>query len=197
MIVWTNQPGTVYQGIMKNGFFICDPSKSVLLSDDNDFQRAYSWMIRQLKERVGMPPKSVRYPIWAWYKRNFKHQHPDFRECRDYDDQVCMEIEISENDILLSDFDNWHCVLNNYYLATAKNETEFDQKNNYYDSLSVQNQGIIKHQSWQKIFDIRPCHGEWTQNGAYVQGCFWRLDKNQIRKAWRMRKGFCAERLKI
>lgn len=52
MIVWTIQPYEVYQQLMENGVFYCDPAKSENLEFDN-FQLAYRWMIQKMIKKVG------------------------------------------------------------------------------------------------------------------------------------------------
>ncbi|MCD2255154.1 DUF3841 domain-containing protein [Lactobacillus sp. CC-MHH1034] len=196
MILWTNQPFVVYQQLQQRGIFSCDPAYAPLLADDNvNFKNAYQWMCTQLKQKVGLPPAGVEFPIWAWYRRNYAHQRPDFRQRQDYDDQVLLELMIPETDVLLSDFDQWHFVLGNSYLPTANSEREFDQAEQRFENLSATEQQIEKLVSWQQIFDITPRFGDWTQNGAYVQGCFWQLKQEQVCRAWRRQKGHKVEEL--
>lgn len=45
MIVWTMRPYNVYLEIMDKGEFFCNLELSINLKDDNDFLRAYHWMI--------------------------------------------------------------------------------------------------------------------------------------------------------
>lgn len=41
MIVWTNQPYSVYEQLMATGTFSCTPALSINLKED-DFARAYA-----------------------------------------------------------------------------------------------------------------------------------------------------------
>ena len=104
MIIWTIQPYSVYQQLESKGQFYCDPEKSENLKENN-FQVAYNWMIKQMKRRQILPPKDVKVPLWAWYRRDYKHVRPDFRWVRDSEIEVCMEINIPEEKVLLSDFE--------------------------------------------------------------------------------------------
>lgn len=105
LIMWTNQPYCVYQQLKRNGIFNCDPHKAILLKENN-FQNAYRWMINQMKSKIGNPPKNVKVPIWAWYRsKGYQHCRPDFRWSQDYEDEVCMEIDIPEKQVLLSEFE--------------------------------------------------------------------------------------------
>lgn len=189
MIMWTIQPYSVYQQLVKNAYFYCDPNKSANWKD-TDFRLAYQWMIKQLEVKAARPCNQITTPLWAWYRsHDYRHQRPDFRWSRDYSDEVCIEFDIPEEKVLLSDFEAWHFVLNNWYYSSARSKEEWEQDEKRFDSLSKIEQQHIKERSWQQIFDITPRHGEWTRNGEIVQGCFWLLRLNQVRRVWRLKKG--------
>lgn len=95
MIVWTMRPYNVYLEIMDKGEFFCNLDLSINLKDDNDFLRAYHWMIQQMIKKIGVPSKGETYPIWTWYRsHDYKHQRPDFRWVRDY---ISGQIEMAED----------------------------------------------------------------------------------------------------
>ncbi|UOC07345.1 DUF3841 domain-containing protein [Lactobacillus johnsonii] len=75
------------------------------------------------------------------------------------------------------------------YYSDAKSDEEWDCKEKWFDNLTVNQQQRVKEESWQRIFDITPRHGEWEVNGDVVQACFWAIKKDQIRKVWRLQKG--------
>lgn len=53
MIVWTNQPYSVYEQLMATGSFSCTPALSSNLNDGfDDFARAYAWMIKQMNRHT-------------------------------------------------------------------------------------------------------------------------------------------------
>ena len=52
MIVWTMRPYNVYLEIMDKGEFFCNLDLSINLKDDNDFLRAYHWMIQQMIKKI-------------------------------------------------------------------------------------------------------------------------------------------------
>lgn len=190
MIIWTIQPYEVYQEILTTGTFYCDPSLSTNLKDDADFSRAYRWMIQQMIKKIGPSDQLNIYPIWAWYRsRDYTHQRPDFRWIRDYSDEVCIELDISDDKVLLSDFQGWHFILNDWYYSDAMNQDEWDRKDKWFDGLSAKQQQQEKEKSWQQIFDVTPRYGDWDANGEAVQACFWAIKKEQIRKVWRLKQG--------
>ena len=188
MIMWTIQPYCVYQQLISNGFFYCNPNKSENLKHP-DFKLAYQWMTKQLRARLAPPCNQIITPLWARYRSYAYHyQRPDFRWARDYPDEVCIEYDIPDDEVLLSDFEIWHFVLNDWYYSSATSEKEWEQDERRFDALSKVEQQRIKEESWQQIFDITLRHGEWTRNGDVVQGCFWLLRLNQVRRVWRMKE---------
>ena len=130
MIIWTQQPFKVYRKIITDGFYYCNPKLIPILQEDENFKRAYSWMIKEMHRRIGYPRQQNSYPIWGWYRsHDFKHQRPDFRWSKNYKNDVCIELDIPENQVLLSDFESWHFVLNNWYYSDATHEKEWRDKN--------------------------------------------------------------------
>lgn len=120
MILWTFQPYSVYEELMETGEYICNPKESINLVDDDVFFKAYQWMIQQMKFKIGNPPAGVKYPVWAWYRWSYKHQPPEFDSQSRNNISVCMKIKIPDDQVVLSDFDHWHHVLNQWYLGDAK-----------------------------------------------------------------------------
>ncbi len=115
MTLWTMQPVELYQSILETGKYICDPKQGSM----PEFIEMYDWLVEQMKERVGKPPEGVIYPVWAWYAQNGKHYKPDLRSERwGYgsagDKFACIEIEVPDELVLLTDFDLWGIVLNHW-----------------------------------------------------------------------------------
>ena len=75
MILWTIQPIEVYELIQRTGVYHCDYEKS----DMEYWQEQYNWLVQEMKERVGEPPKGVSYPVWAWYMWEGARKKPDLR----------------------------------------------------------------------------------------------------------------------
>lgn len=183
MILWTIQPIEVYELIQKQGYYICDEKKSELISNF-DFDKPYDWLVKEMKKKIGNPPLNVKYPVWAWHTWNKKRHKPDLRvsHATRGTKLVCLEIEIPDEDVVLSDFDNWHCVLNDWYLPQVTSEEEFDKAFEIFEKLSKEEQETIKKKSWELIFDIEYSDKPWQENGSYIQATFWKLSITQIKK---------------
>ena len=121
MILWTIQTEELYHSILETGQYACDPNQI----DMTEFTEMYDWLVLQMRERIGEPPNGVISPVWAWHTQKSKRQKPDLRSERwsnGYDGEkfVCLEIEVPDEQVLLSDFDLWSIVL----LNDLNSETE-------------------------------------------------------------------------
>lgn len=136
-------------------------------------------------KRIGEPPEGVRYPVWAWYIHDSKRKKPDLRKSeygRKGEAMVCMEIDISDDEVVLSDEEIWLHVLNNWYLSDASCEEEYDKEEVWLDGLNEDEKRKAIVDSWQLIFDITPFNNDFKIKGHYVQATFWELRADQIRK---------------
>ena len=121
MILWTIQPEAVYEEILSTGVYHCDFSKSSL----SEWERQYDWLVEQMKKRIGPPPNGVSYPVWAWHTWEGVRKKPDLRRERwgngwKGERFVCLEIDVPDKDVLLSDFDSWSIILLNGLLADKR-----------------------------------------------------------------------------
>lgn len=189
MRLWTIHPYCIYELIQSKGIYRCKPDFSELLESDN-FINAYKWMCNQMKKCIGNPPIETEYPVWAWHSINGQHKRPDMRTgaMRVFEKSVLMEIEIPDNQVLLTDFDYWHLILNNEIYHKANNipniafeewNIKSEEEDAYYNNLSDEEKVIYKEKSWENII----C-SENKPFSKYVQATFWELKKDQIKKVW-------------
>lgn len=189
MRLWTVQPYCVYELIQRKGIYRCKPKLSELL-DCEEFINAYEWISKQMRKRVGNPPKGVKYPVWAWYSVDGRNKRPDMRKSymRVFEKSVLLEIEIPDVEVLLTNYDSWHIILNNginYKANDMENisdeqwDIEVEKEEEYYKSLSDEEKIQYKESSWEKVI--------YTQGEVlppYVQATFWELKRTQIKKVW-------------
>ena len=181
MILWTIQPLHVWNQIQEKGIYICDPNRFSM----PEFAWSYDWLVERMAEKIGPPPKNVVYPVWAWYKQSGKHRKPDLRKERwgygpGDEDYSCIELEVPDEEIVLSDFDLWSLVLLNALISESEEEDSVLEK--HYDSLPPEQQQDFKKQNWERIFDLTPLQNHWITRGQWVQATFWQLKKEYIRK---------------
>lgn len=184
MRLWTIQPVEVWKLLQENGRYVCDKSKSECL-EDYSFVTAYNWLVDEMENRIGVRPEDVEYPVWAWYAYDGVHGELDLDEeayvSKDQE-AVCLEVEIPDEEVVLTDFGNWHCVLNNGYCFNALSEDEWESEMEWFDSLESVEKKKVKVESWQRIFDTTRIVNDFVENGRYVQATFWSLKLEDVKK---------------
>jgi len=197
MRLWTIQHFQAYNKLLETGVLRANENYC-----DNDSRFAYDWMAEKMKYNGLVLPIGVNYPIWAWYKFEGKYKRRDMRE-RGYSNRgekiVQLTIEVDDKDILLSDFDLFHYVLNYWYLPVdVKDQKNFEMEYsdlgfgwNDLQNFNIQTQ-IMKdirtkiEKSWDRIFDLE----REDENLIYGSNCnksiqvtFWELKLEQVIKS--------------
>ena len=178
----TIQDKPAYDELCVTGVLRCKPELANWLSEKS-FRRSYDWLVEQMKKRVGKPPQGVFYPIWAWYLLDGKPAKADLRRTEIVDcsgENYALTVELPETQVLLSDEENWHYVLNDWYFSGARNESDYDKANAWFDALPQNEKRKAKLKSWEKIFNITPLENGWHRNGYFVQATFWELRIEQV-----------------
>lgn len=109
----------------------------------DEFRRPYKWLCRQMEER-GIALKQ-RPPMWAWPKKpDLRRNHHLEKGKRGYR----LELEVPDELVLVSNFEAWHCVLNDHLLVLSDDDLDlmFDRPRN------------VMEASWQGIFDKEVCY---------------------------------------
>lgn len=205
MRLWTIQGIEIYEQLQRDGVAYCTKPA---WSDDEKFMKAYQWMADEMKNRIGEPPlKEIECPMWAWYQYNSAKSKKPPRSWIDIQEGVSayMEIEIPDNEVLLSDFMNWHNVLNQYTLTNWKRiekkidllEKEVDRSLSF-DDYPVEIQKEIE-KSWEAIFDLDRRDkevGRTHKRNRSIQATFWMLKpENVISVEFLERKGEVVKRI--
>ncbi|HCM27570.1 MAG TPA: hypothetical protein DIC34_13665 [Treponema sp.] len=133
------------------------------------FLAAYQWMSEQLRQRVPAP-SDCRVPLWGWYQfENEKKKKPDLRQAGYVEKgmrAVRLKLELPIDRVVLSDFNLWHYVLNQWNIPGHLGEEESpDSANN-----------------WERIFDL-----DWYQEGITerkeqkaIQATFWEIRMDEV-----------------
>ena len=179
MILWTCQEEAVYNELLKTGVYRCDLN----LSSMKDCREKYNWLMRQMKQRIGPPPEQVTYPVWAIYQQSDKYRKPDLRRERwefgcDEERFACIEIEIPDREVLLSDFDAWYIILSNGLLSDTEEDRRLEAQ---YEALSPSEKRRMKEKNWERVFDLSPLNNGWARRGYEIQATFWELRLEQVR----------------
>lgn len=184
MILWTIQPADVHAALQERKTLHVDPA---LWSDtDSIWEDPYRWMMEQMARRV--PGYQGRHPWWAWHTYIIDCARPDLRSLRHWcrGPSVMLTLDVPDQEVLLSNFDAWHAVLN----GTPITDTEAA-----YDAL-VQaiwerrkkglpmEEEIERHlrQSWEHIFDLDGLKEHWMWPTFSVQACFETLRLTDVKR---------------
>ena len=198
MRLWTIQSYEAYEKLVDTGILRADKN---CICDEN-FRYAYKWIIEKMKSKSIILPENVDYPIWSWYQWNGKRKRRDMRQ-RGYANSgkkiVQLTIEADAKDVLLSDFDLFHYVLNYWYLAKDEDDDktfeleyrslgfEFNDLQNF--SIQNENMKYLRKKiedSWDNIFDLEKEDDNYIygkNSGKYIQATFGELKLEQVVKA--------------
>ena len=163
MRIWTTQTVSFWDQLNQQGVVHCDAKRSW---GADEMKEAYDWMAGQMTRRIGPAPEGVVFPIWGWkqvgcYKKEY---HGCIADCGGDDDEfVFITADIPDDLVLLSDFDDWHCVLNHWYADSLRHKNEPDEE-----------AAIVK--SWDNIFNLDR-HGHYIRHrrNRNIQATFWEL----------------------
>ncbi len=160
---------------------------------------AYDWLADRMDAMIGGRPSKMSLPLWAWQQcNNAANARPDLRSSGYLPrgtQGVRIEFEIDKGDVVLSDFELWHFVMNGHYIADNEEDCDaFDasvaKKWRYSGcwsgKLSSSHRRRIKA-SWEKIFDLdsvrdEKWHGPSGRDAAAIQATVWFIDIGMVRQ---------------
>ncbi|MEL7608069.1 MAG: DUF3841 domain-containing protein [Bacillota bacterium] len=135
----------------------------------------HQWLSEQIVLRIGLPPKGVDHPVWAWHTLDGRHEKPDLRrsEFRIFrEDQICLEIEIPHEKVVLIDAESLRMILNDEYCYDVGFEAELV----WYDRLPIEQKQRAKLASWDRAFNVfdkgHPC--------LFIHAALWEIDISQV-----------------
>ncbi len=189
MRLWTIQGIEIYEQLKREGLAYCTKPN---WGDDSNFIYAYRWMAKQMLQRIGEPPIiGIEYPVWAWYQYESSKKRKPLRSPLDISEgiSVYLEIEVPDHNVLLSDFDSWHSVLNQgpiddwkriYKIIDAMEKEEGRQLQ--YEEYP-QNLRERIEMSWNAIFDLNrrdDIVGKKHKRNRSIQATFWILKQEYL-----------------
>lgn len=171
MKLWTIQYREAYEEMLQTGVLRANPEYIT----DEIFRESYNWMAEQMKKRIGDPPEGVKWPVWAWYQWEGRRKRPDMRHHGRWSDKgapiVLLTIDVPDNQVLLSDFDYWHSVLNDGDIIFPYDENAVYSKEE-------------RQKSWENIFDYECTFSdEELPGGLSTQATMWEIKAEWVLKA--------------
>lgn len=199
MIVYSTQDLHIFEKIQKgethyaNRSFIVDPSDPDIV--DEYFCRAYDWISQRMEEKIGPKPAEGVMPTWAYYQWwGEKKPKPDlrYRGARCFaDNRTCalMTLEIPDEDVLLSDYDTWHWVLNGSFLGDESRSDEiheYKKAHKFHDFEDYPQ--WLKDEislSWNMVFDMDASNTilEQEKSEQIIQATFWCIKPEYLKEA--------------
>lgn len=179
MKIYTVQPQIVVDELLKNRIvYPISIHESIHESHECDsFKKAYSWLYEQMKLMNKDLGKNNGGMFWAHNRKADSY----------YYNGMLLELEKPTSEVIVSDYNMWHCILNNSPVVTQ--EEDYD----YWESLSPDSAKNYLYDSWKKILDIRitPKHRikpgveiqKWYDKGErqVYQTCFTSIKLEDIR----------------
>jgi Domain of unknown function (DUF3841) len=148
--LWTIQSADAWARAMERGILRGDGRRAA-----RAFRPAYAWMRSQMARRLAA--YSGEQPVWAWQLprpdlRRRGHLPPGTRG-------VLVEFSAPSSQVLLSDFDGWHSVLNNDYLGLSESDDRVFRRRCTRTSGGVWADPCCRSRveaSWERIFELPP-----------------------------------------
>jgi len=188
MVLWTIQRPPAWREMQMTGY-IRGSAERV----PPEWIHAYDWMRGQMTRRIGPPPEPDGQPVWCWRWYNGQRAaKPDLRfsgHLGKGEKGVRIEFECEPGALLLSDFEDWHAVLNRSYLAASPaDDNAFDAELkarglDYGSSLADPEIAGRIRRSWNRVFALNRHVPDWKPppGERFVQACLWEVRLDQVR----------------
>ena len=143
--LWTIQTPMAWSLLNRNGVLSGDGRRI-----DRYFRTPYHWLMGEMKERI--PGYGGKFPLWFWTEK------PDLRTGgleKSGTQAVCIECVIPKERVLLSDYGNWHTILNDSYFAHSEQEFDAWYARIEAGAITAEEAEKEKRESWKRVFDLQ------------------------------------------
>ena len=192
--LWTVQRPYVWQALQEQGTLLVDPNHPQFADERAvDMLAAYDWLREQMTRRI--PGYTGHYPWWAYEHfldlRFYRWHTPPYGQRL-----VRLELAVPKEQVLLSAYGAWHCVLNRGYLPKAVVWEDYEREWHAWEAeakeagVEIEIHGnrtpIIPYPepwetqlqaSWEHIFNV-----EARRPNETIQATFERLELAQVVK---------------
>ena len=145
MTIWTIQEESFLDELKRNGVV-----RRCLSNVGDEFRAEYRWMVGEMRSRgISIDPSTT--PLWGW------RSYDSANSCRpDLSDEillekgtkgVCLKLDVPANLVLLSQFEMWVWILNDWYIP-------FDEVGQIEAEKRVATEAE-KLRSWRRIFELK------------------------------------------
>lgn len=141
MQLWTIQPFSLWEELQRKKLLRTRLEHVTASWWGRDNLLSYNWLRQQMIERIGPPPEADVYPMWAYFQwHDAKHRRPDLRSVASWSrhgsKMVLLELKVEESRVLLSDYETWQYVLNDWYLPLSEKDGEAFEAVSHSDELA-------------------------------------------------------------
>lgn len=126
-------------------------------------------MNEQYKKRTG---HNIKTAVWCWQKYDGKTDLFNIGMHKYSKNQAMIKMDVPNDLVLLSDFEDWNSCLNYGYIGKTEEDTE-----DFYgwcDMLKPEDYNQMVTDSWQRVFQLR--------NKDYIQAIIPYIDKKWIKE---------------
>jgi hypothetical protein len=114
------QSSAAFERLQRDGELVGDSSLGQW-QQESQFADAYAWMDSQLRDRLGSHGEGVGM-LWLWASVSRRALLADLRRSSG---EVLLTVSIPRERVLLTDFDDWHAVLNrSLHVPVLEGETD-------------------------------------------------------------------------
>ena len=196
MKVYTIQRVAFYEELMRDGIVYCNLESHWC----QDCRVQYDWMANQMRKRIGEPPfPEIKYPVWVWLQYNSRKDpvppmspkdiHPEENEA------VMLELEVPDDEVLLSDLDLWLLPLNSWSISGKREDKLLYKELGEYENTHGKCYQMHEYpptirqkilDSWERVFDL-DIHDRYIatskRQNRSIQGTIWYLREEWIKVA--------------
>ena len=147
----------------------------------NSWFGSYNWI--EYKMHVLLPTSDIEciHPIWAWYKYSDKRK-PDLRKSKHLNKGEIgyrIEFKVEDNKVLLTDFSNWHLVLNcsNEDLKLSQSSLNIEPD----DDIEAYKQEGWKVKDNKFIYNWDDIIVDKNSDLSYIQATLWYVKMEQVK----------------
>jgi hypothetical protein len=181
---WTFIPRAIAPRVLNGTIQRCP----MAFSDDEPlYKMAYEWMKNAMTES-GLDGHEPGFnPWWCWIRVGDGQVMPTSMQA-DSSSHVLLELSLSPDQVLLSDFHMWHVPLNYWIHAEGETEEAFERELSavgldiYRDKPLPEPFHTQVQDSWRAVFSLDVESGYTCQlSDKGIQGVFWRLTPDIIK----------------
>lgn len=193
MKLWSYQPKEVVSLLSEGSAYSCDPTKSEILTSDVSklFIPAYEYMSTKLSE-LTPAPENVVYPVWSWLIVD-EEEIENILSDETYQCEYVLELDVPDDEVLLSDFEQFHQVLNDSPCFSHKEVRDYCVERNCNDYDIAKSGGMWCDTHGYEFFDSLDEYtreekiASWDkyvfckdESQGRVQACFWQIKPEYV-----------------